>query len=264
MGRNQVAKTKDQPVADYIDTLAQDAGLGAEDASADDMTIPFLRIAQALSDEVDKRHSAYIKGLEVGDFFNSATQKVWPNKKGLHLIPVLFQRKYIEWKPNRGGYVQEHNSTIMGQVTRTDGADLLDNGNEVVLHATWYCLVVDLKTGETEQVVMDLSKTQHKKSRSLVTKLKSISLVNGSGQRFNPPTFYNLVHVHSVGESNDYGRWEGWDIKMDGNVLEGVAGGVEVYNIAKALHDSVAKGDIKAAEREGAKGAEAGSDDIPF
>ncbi len=265
MAKN-VARTDNKKTAvnAYMDTLAADAGLGAQDAGADDMTIPFLRIAQALSDEVDKRHSSHIKGLEVGDFFNSATQRVWPNKKGLNLIPVLYQRKYIEWQPNRGGYVQEHASAIMEQTVRTDGADLLDNGNEVVLHATWYCLVVDTKTGETEQVVVDLSKTQHKKSRQLVTKLKSVSMTNGAGQRFNPPTFFNLVEVHSVGESNDYGRWEGWDIKMAGNVLEDVSDGEEVYGIAKALHDAVAKGDIKAAKREGSTDGNETGEDIPF
>ena len=53
--------------------LTQGSGLGNENVSAADMAIPTLALAQALSPEIKKSDSKYIKGLELGHIFNKLT-----------------------------------------------------------------------------------------------------------------------------------------------------------------------------------------------
>lgn len=261
--------------AEFMNDLEQDAGLGARDATTDDMIIPFIKLAQALSPEVNKREAEYIQGLEQGDFFNSATQELWKGDEGFYFIPVTYQRKYLEWTPRSqgGGFQGEHEASIMNEATWDDDDFVykLKNGNHVEPTATWYVLVVDTKTGDSQQAVIALSKSQLKKSRQLMTKLKSITLKGKSG-RFNPPIFYNLVHATSVPESNDQGSWFGWSLKLDGNVFQ-VTDGEELYHSAKNFLEAVNTGQVKAAEpTEGTTdpgpqpegGRDEQDDEIPF
>ena len=234
--------------AEFLNQVAADAGLGAENATAEDMTVPLIKIAQALSPEVNKREATYIQGLEVGDFFNSATQKVWKGDVGFDAIPVYFERKYLQWTPRDkgGGFGGEHDASIMDKTTAGEkGENYLDNGDEIVITGTWYFIIPDDETGDVDQAVVSLSKTQLKKSKQLMTKLRTL-LLNGPNGKFNPPLFYSKVKVTSVPESNDQGNWMGWKFELNGNVFE-LKEGKEIYEMSKGLMEAVRSGKVKAA-----------------
>lgn len=261
--------------AEMMQDLEQDAGRGIEDATTDDMIIPFIKLAQALSPEVNKREAEYIPGLEQGDFFNSATQEAWKGDEGMLLVPVTYQRKYLEWTPRAqgGGFGGEHDASIMNSATWDDQDFVykLGNGNHVEPTATWYVLIANPETGDTQQAVLALSKSQLKKSRQLMTKLKTVSLKGASGRRFNPPVFYNVIRATSVPESNDQGSWFGWHLKLEDNVFNLPDGG-EIYQQAKTFLEAVNTGQVKAAEpsefaEQGAAtetGTDGLEDEVPF
>lgn len=258
-----VATKESSLPAEYLDQMASHAGLGAQDATTEDMAIPFIKCAQSLSDEVDKRHSSYIEGLEVGDFFNTATTAFYKSEAGFYFIPVMFRRTYLEWTPRDagGGFNGEHDASIL-QKTEPDGkgGQFLENGNEIVVTAMWYGMVVDKESGECSSAVISLAKTQYKKSRQLMTKLKSVQVASSSGKKFNPPIFYNVLHITSVPESNDQGKWMGWKIELDGNVFQLPDGG-EIYDRCHALLLAVQSGEVKAASPDERPADTGGSND---
>jgi hypothetical protein len=257
-----VVPTKGNLPAEFLDQVALDAGKGAEEATSEDMAVPFMKIAQALSPEVNKRESTYIEGLEVGDFFNTATQVVYGGEDGFYFIPVKFVRKYLEWTPRDkgGGFNGEHGPEIMEKTTAGEkGENWLQNGNEIVITGTWFGLVIPLDGSAVDQAVVSLSKTQLKKSRNLMTKLKQVSVKNSAGRAFNPPIFYSRIKVTSVPESNDQGNWMGWKFDMDGTIFDLPDGG-ELYDSAKLMLEAVSAGRIRTAD-PGANAPDADGDD---
>ena len=62
---NQVTEKKEAGLpANLMSEMVADSGVGLDNVTADDMQIPFLRILQALSPQLIKTNSGYIKGAE--------------------------------------------------------------------------------------------------------------------------------------------------------------------------------------------------------
>lgn len=247
--------------AEFLNQVALDAGKGAEEATSDDMSVPFIKIAQKLSEELDKRNSKFIEGMEEGDFFNTASLVVYGGEQGFWFVPVKFMRKYLQWTPRDkgGGFGGEHGPEIMDKTTAGEkGENYLSNGDEIVITGTWFGLIIDDDGNVIDQAVVSLSKTQLKKSKTLMTRLKSVAIPGPSGRKFNPPLFYNRVRVTSVPESNDQGNWMGWKFELSGSVFDfpNDTGG-EIYDAAKMLLEAVDSGRVKAADPSAA-----GNDDV--
>ena len=246
-------------------SVVDDSGAGAENVTLDDMALPFLKLTQALNDELKKQKSAYIEGLKEGDFFNSVTRAIYPGEAGLYCVPAHYERKFLEWGPERGdGFFGEHPETIMKQVTKDGFRNLLPNGNIIVPTATWYMLQYDPLTGSVAPAVVALASTQLKKSRYLVTNLRSLELT-AKGRKYTPAFFYNVLHITSVPEGNKAHDWMGWRFDIVGSLLtvgdDGVPtgngkvtvggksveakDGVSIYKRAKKLHDDAIAGIVK-------------------
>ena len=81
---NAVAEAKGVSVStDLVDDIFDMAGAGAE-FSSDEMQMPFIRIAQAMSPEIKKSDAKFIEGCGQGDIFNNLTQEYWGD--GVELI----------------------------------------------------------------------------------------------------------------------------------------------------------------------------------
>lgn len=135
----QVVKRKEAGLpASLISEMATDSGLGLSNVTADDMQIPFLRILQALSPQLVKTNSGYIKGAEQGDIFNTVTHQVWKADEGLTVVPCYFEQKLLEFVPRNqgGGFVQElakdHPDVLSVRRDKETNMDILPSGNELV------------------------------------------------------------------------------------------------------------------------------------
>jgi hypothetical protein len=270
-------KKKSNLPAGLMADLEGDAGMGTEGVTAEDMLIPFLAILQALSPQVDKRDSDYVDGAEPSMIYNSALQTLYDGEDGIQIIPVKYRKVHNEWVPRSagGGYVGERDATIMDETERDEksGRDVLPNGNEVVGSGDWYVLVLN-PDGTQDQAVISFSMTQMKKSRRMMTMIKSVALKNQAGATFGPPMFYNVFKLTTVPEENDKGKWFGWDIEPNGNVFD-LDNGEELYESAKGLYMAVAAGTVKAAPPANEPGPNSGGtppageestldDDVPF
>lgn len=90
--------------------FGEDSGSGLENVTAEERTIPFFRILQGLSPEVQEGNPKYIPGARAGMFINTATGEVYNGKTGLEFIPVERDHNYPEWTPRAvgGGFVAMH------------------------------------------------------------------------------------------------------------------------------------------------------------
>ena len=87
-------ETKTQEVLDFLDAVE---GQGFENMEQDQIAIPRLNISQALSEVVQNGH------MEQGHFYNSLTGKDYGTT--IQLVVCCFQKVWVEWKKNQGGYV---------------------------------------------------------------------------------------------------------------------------------------------------------------
>ena len=102
---NEVVQAKGTALsADVISDLMQDSGEGTV-FNSDEMQIPYIRLAQAMSPQVTKGDGKFIKGLAAGDIFNNLTNEYWDGETGLKVIPCYLVTKYIEWIPMEKGVV---------------------------------------------------------------------------------------------------------------------------------------------------------------
>lgn len=83
-----------------LDYLEGVAGQGFEQMGGGDINTPMLLIAQQLS-EVTQGGA-----VPAGHFYNSLTGEDLGTE--LEVVPCQFQKAWIEWKPNNGGFVARH------------------------------------------------------------------------------------------------------------------------------------------------------------
>jgi hypothetical protein len=166
----------------------EDAGGGLENLTADDLTIPRLKILQALSPEVNKRDGKYIDGAAAGDIINTVTSELYTEETGCVVIPVTYKRMFLEWQPreNGGGLIQQHTDPqILSKTTKDKtGSDVLENGNYIQTSATHYVLTV---SGDSyQQVMIPMAGTQLKKSRTWNSVMASLKVKSSEGRVFPP------------------------------------------------------------------------------
>ncbi len=181
-----------------IDFMEEIAGEGYENIGQDDISTPFLKVAQALSPELDKEEDAYIEGLEVGMFFNSLTGKVYGRE--INLVPVHYEKTWMEWKDNRGGLVGRHEPFSI-QVDKTDFSKWLYGNNVITETLMFYCFV----EGHMEDgpIVYPLSGSGIKHGKNWNTQIVMTKLPSGS----KAPYFSSFWKLHTSKQSNDQGTW---------------------------------------------------------
>jgi hypothetical protein len=251
-----LAKTSsDVVVANGID-LNEDAGQGFENADKDSFAIPFLRILQGLSPQCNKANPDYIKGAEQGSFYNTVTKEVSDAETGIKLVVCHYDRKFTEWAPDRGGFRGEHHPSDpvlqkARETTNDEGkrVSVLPNGNNIVDTRYHFCLQVNA-VGSTTPVLICMASSGIKKSKRLLTELNGIKLRNSEGKLFTPPMFFSLVDMKTVAESNDNGDWFNWEPTIERQLDINDDADAELYQLAKAFRDSVAKGNVKVVHDE--------------
>ena len=72
-----------------------DANAGSQNMTQEDLALPFLKVLGQLSPEVNKMNEKFIEGAEPGMIFNTVTNQLFDGKKGVDVIPVFYERKYV-------------------------------------------------------------------------------------------------------------------------------------------------------------------------
>lgn len=262
---NEIAAAKNTEVsAELLDAMFEDAGAGAS-FSADEMQIPFIRLLQALSPQLNKKKAEYIEGASAGDAFNNVTAQYWDGEKGLVVLPCYHTIKYLEFTPREmgGGFRGEIpvNSPMLNQTTRSGSKEILPSGNELVKSMQYFCFVIDEEDRSYQPAVIDFKSTQLKVAKRWNTQINMQKLTSPDGRTVQAPLFGNLWRLRSVEESNDQGSWSNWAVELVGKVSD-----MSLYTEAKNFSKSIEAGEVKAApenDEQSSSRYEADSD-IPF
>ena len=219
-----------------------DADKGSQNMTQDDLALPFLKVLGQLSPEVNKRDGKYVEGAEPGMILNSVTNEVFDGTKGVQVLPVFYERKYVEWADrgdSKGAPVAIHNaeSDIVSTTTRDKSfKDRLPNGNYLENTANHFVIVL----GKSPQsALISMKATQLKISRKWNSMMMGIKL-QGKNGLFTPPTYSHIYNLKTVQMSNDKGTWFGWDVSKVGPIED-----KSVYENAKSFAEKVGKGAVQ-------------------
>ena len=237
---NQLTEKKEGALA--VNLFEADADKGSQNMTQEDLALPFLKVLGQLSPEVNKRDGKHVEGAEPGMILNTVTNEVFDGSKGIDVLPVFYERKYVEWQDRGEGKgapvaIHDASSDIMSQTTRDKSyKDRLPNGNYLENTANHYVVVL----GDSPQTALiSMKATQLKISRKWNSIMMGIKL-QGKNGLFTPPTYSHIYNLKTVQMSNDKGTWFGWEVSKVGPVSD-----QNVYGIAKSFADQVGKGDVQ-------------------
>ena len=237
---NQLTEKKENALA--VNLFEADADKGSQNMTQEDLALPFLKVLGQLSPEVNKRDGKYVEGAEPGMILNTVTNEVFDGTKGIDVLPVFYERKYVEWQDRgegKGAPVAIHNadSDIVSTTTRDKSfKDRLPNGNYLENTANHFVVVL----GKSPQTALiSMKATQLKISRKWNSIMMGIKMPGKNGL-FTPPTYSHIYNLKTVQMSNDKGTWFGWEVSKVGPVSD-----QGVYGIAKSFAEQVGKGAVE-------------------
>lgn len=195
-----------------------ESGAGQEDLHGRDVVaIPFLSILQPLSPEVNPADAKYIDGAKPGNILHTVNKET---TMAIQVIPVVFQRSFLEWVPRDagGGFRGEHTGEeavmlFMSKVDRATGKARLDNGNDLVDTRNFYVLQVR-DDGSLSPAMITMASTQTKASKSwnrMMQDFRPESLPVPPGRL--APLAAGVYQLRTLMQENKKGKWFGWDIR---------------------------------------------------
>lgn len=173
------------------------ANAGSEEVGREDLLMPRLGQAQALSPQLKKTNEAFIPGLEVGDFFNTATGEIYG--KQVQVVPVKYFKQFIEFTPidQGGGIVAQY-----ADISEVPPEDLKFGPNGEKPKCTEFknrlCLLV--KGNSTEPIIVSCKNSG----------LKTMKFWNNKILQAGVAAIKQLWTLESVTRSNGQQEWEGF------------------------------------------------------
>jgi hypothetical protein len=247
--------------AELLEVTKTDAGMGVS-FKQEDQLIPLIYILQTGSPAVDKRGDNYVEGANPGDFWlRNAITPIANGEEGIVVQPCEMARSWIEWLPNRQGFVARHDNPPPDMESRKERDDsgrertILvrgENGNIIQDTREFFLLV------NGQPFVLPCTGTKHTFARSW----------NSFFMQFRHPQTGEVMPAYSrkyrlitIPASNAVGKWFGLKFQDEGYVQSRTE-----YDAGKALCMAVRKGE-KRAESPDAKHEESGTGEgaeIPF
>lgn len=199
--KGELVKANPAQVATALpDFLAGTAGIGNENVTSQDISLPRLHVLQALSPELDKASAKYIQGAEVGDVVNTLTSEiVCKSDSSFRVLDVLFQKVYGVFRDRKfgGGFRGQHELEV--DAKRQVAADPEGDKLEIVETAIHVCLLLNDDNQPVGEVGIFFTKSGLKCSRNLNGLLKAIPAAR----------FASIVEFSVQRESNEKGVWYG-------------------------------------------------------
>lgn len=253
--KNELEK-KEENLPAAAPNFAADAGQGLEGTDKNAFAIPFITILQGLSPQLET-----VEGARPGLFINVITNQIM---KEVVCVPCAYQRRFLRWEPRElgGGYRGELNPIDVetGKVPniKTDDEGRMTIDGDELKDTRHHYVLVQTETGSWQPALISLASTQIKKSKRWMSRIQGIELRDEKGKTYTPPSFSHIYRLTTVKEENQKGSW--WSLNV---VLTGPVQDAELYNKAKAFHNSVVAGTVVVAEPT-AEATSGGGGDIPF
>ncbi len=240
-----VAPKATTSVVAFDDTLLSE-GTGLEETTVEDFAIPFIRVLQPMSPQLNKAGGGYVEGASSGDLYNTVTNSVYDGSKGITIVPCAYTKKYIEWVPREkgGGIVNaNHDISILNKCKKDPESRRFytPEGNEIVETAQFYVLVLD---PEPQQAVIAFTSTQLSVARKWLTMMRMARVQTSDGKYVEAPMFaYNYI-LSTTTQSNDKGTWNSFSISQAGQTA------IEDAQVAKTFMSAARAGEVEVKEEQ--------------
>lgn len=285
-GKTDVATAKNTAVGETFD-YGEYAHEGFEGTTIADLSIPFIKIMQSNSPEVEDE---LIEGVKPGDLVNSVSKEIM--KQPIIVQPVYKEAAVVEWVPrNKGGGVagrhELDSEVFLDAIKKNNGSRIppkdadgkripfkSPEGNDLVETYYIYCLILDESGEEVEGFcVLAFASTNIKVYKDWLTSMYSL--------KGAPPMYANRCKITSAKQKNNDGTFYTFAIgpmsenyrsslinpgSPEGKALleEGREFGKMIDNgLARADFDSM-KGDSDAEAPAPSRGGPKQDDEMPF
>lgn len=243
-----------------------DAGSGWENTGAEDFTIPFLSIVQAMSPQVQETEAEYNADAKAGMLMNTASQELFDGKDGVEFVPCYTQHLFVEWRNRQtdgGGFIGIHDSD--SDVVRAAKQASTSFGKYVVpvaegtahdLVETFYIYGLVVAGDEiVTPCMISFSSTKIKAYKGVMTPLRQV--------KGRPPLFAFKLRITTVAEKNAKGTFHNFKIApANGSAVDSlIAPDHSFFAAGKEFKTQVAAGNAKV-DHSGAQGGE-GKGDVP-
>lgn len=199
---------------DFIPSVAK----GTEHIKREDLQLPRLNLAQALSPEVQEVDPKWIRDLKPGDMFNSLTQAIYGRGPLQFIVLRGDAPRWIEFIPrNEGGGIRDMNVPAGDPRTK-----FREDGRHP--EATKFYDFVIMLWPSKEVVAMSMKSTQLKVARTLNALIKLR----------NAPIFSGLYALSSRQEKNAKGTFFVFSVKNAGWLPD-----QESYQFAEQMFESI-------------------------
>ena len=247
-----VNKAEAMPVTSLDALLLESSQDTTSDFDQRDLTVPRVKLLQALSPELTKNDPAFIKEARPGDIL-LPDRTLIQGDDGIVFIPVAYKREGLVFKPKRGGFVanlgQDYADLLATCTKGQDGEDMTPEGNELIETATYFGFVIN--DGQPQPCVMSMNKSQWKSAKKLNTLISQYREKSGNGTLICPPIFWRAWKFTSDATSNDKGNWFIWTMTPEGRTAE-MENGAALFEACKRFREEVMSG-AKQARHEDAE-----------
>ena len=251
--KNEIAlqATTSTTVATVLtDDLAADAGAGLQNVTSTDLATPMLVILQSNNPQVKRSDGKYIPGAVEGMIYNNVAGAVSDGEQGLIVVPCFFEKTFVEWKANRGGFVASHgaDTPLREQVRLVNNAEgkpvpTLPNGNNLIETNMHYVLVMH-ENGSFEPAVIPMASSQLKSSRVWNSLMSKVKLQKSDGTLFTPASFYTKYKLSTKARSKDAFSWYVWSMEPAGTTRT-LDKSSTIYEAGKAFERAVSAGKVQ-------------------
>lgn len=205
--KNEVANAQKNEIA-LAGLFEQHAGKNLEDISAQERTMPYLRILQDGSPERKKSEDRYIEGAEAGMLINSATDELISGESGVVIVPLFRRRCFVErtagQKDRQTIARHEPESALVLETLQANRRDaqnyvLTASGNQLVETVYLSALLLDGPDAEDGELVCIVFQR---------TKLQAWKKLIGPIDRFSRqyPMFAHRIRLTTSLERRDAGN----------------------------------------------------------
>lgn len=261
------AESDQLSIPSHLQKYAAMGSAGLENIRQEDTVMPRLAIAQQMSHQVQKTDPLFIKGLEVGQFFNTLTNEIYGEQ--VRVTPLLQSPSRIYFSPRGSDGPQQLCSTrtldengrlINGPIT-PEGCDLCPHSKFLTTpradgstrpDCTFfynYVLAIHKEDGDIEPAVFSA------KSKTIKPAKKWNSMMRY--RRPQLPGFTMVFDLSAVPEKAPKGTFFNLSVANAGNVTE------EQIAITESLYETLSNMDIKVDMRDTTHDDEADYDEAP-
>jgi len=254
--KTEVAKKEQAGLPAEYARLEEFAGQGLDDLDSSDRSVPFLKVLEKNSPEIET-----VDGAKAGMIIDTATLKLYET---IRFVPACREHTFVEWVPidNGGGLVASYGmgEDIAKWAKTQRGKISLRNGNDLV--ETFYLFGILLPEegddeGEPKPVVVSFTSTRIKTYKSIVNRSDSIMLLGSGGRKFKAPWFCHVWRIGTLKKQDGNQSWFVYTAEFDSPGKD--AGGArlpadsEVVQMGAEMVRQKSSGELKMAQ-EGASG----------